>query len=726
MNINNGSFGWRCNVICYLVLFLSFFSAPVFSAVKLDSLHAVLLEFPHLNDTIKVDVLYQLGTIYLKTDLQDSTLFYAEQGLAIANRIKYQKGIEGCTHLMGTVYLYRNEYEKALKYFNDELILTAKLHDRKSEAAIYHNLGNLYFGMLNYPESIENFKKSIALCEQINDSDGMALSYVNLGTVFSDMNNYAEALNYYLKALRIQEKTNDLAGMASTFSNIGNLYLLLGNEAKSMEYSVKGMELFKKMGSKQGVVSCMVNIAEIYSNSKNYNKVVELLTEARKIADSVGDHYWITNVSNNLAEAYYAVGKYDSALAIYKKGKSDGEQYKDAVGIAMANSGIGRIFIAQGNVKGGIECLLQSLKIVKELKMYGPELETTNQLSDAYEKIKDYHNALIYQKMSFDINDSISQQKNDRRLQQLQFDYQLDKKQTQIELLKKNDLIERSQNAKQKVTIIAMLSGLFMLFVIIIILYRSRQQEKRNKEKIYKQKEEIQLQATRLEELNRFKDKTFSVLSHDLRGPLATFTATLQLLDEQLITPEEFSELKPEVEQQLNSLNILLDNLLKWSKSYIMGETILKAERFSLYPIVSENISIVHTVLERKHISILNQVPESTTVSGDAGQIDIVLRNLINNAIKFTSSQGQVTVAAVNKGNVVEITVADTGVGMTEEQIRNLFTPIAGGNTYGTDGEKGIGLGLLLCYEFIKANNGTITVASKVGEGSTFKVTLPG
>ena len=359
------------------------------------------------------------------------------------------------------------------------------------------------------------------------------------------------------------------------------------------------------------------------------------------------------------------------------------------------------------------------------MKLYEPVSETAQQLSQAYEQLHDYEHALAYHKIYLDYADTLSHQKNDKRVLQLQFDYQLEKKQNQIELLKTNDLIEQGKSTRQKVAMVSMLTGLLLLIVIVVLLYNSRQHEKRNKELILKQKEEIQKQAARLEELNQFKDKTFSVLSHDLRGPLAAFTATMQMLDDNMISRDEFAMLKPEVETQLVSLNILLDNLLKWSKSYIMGETAITAEPLNMNRMASEHITLARNVAEKKGITLINNIPETIVASGDRGQVEIVIRNLVNNAIKFTQTGGTITLSATENNDTVQITVADNGVGMTREQLDKLFTPAAGGSTYGTGGERGIGLGLLLCYEFIKANNGTLTAASEVGKGSIFTVTLP-
>ena len=463
----------------------------------------------------------------------------------------------------------------------------------------------------------------------------------------------------------------------------------------------------------------------LFDLKKEYGNAIIYFKKALVLADSVGDQSWKNSTLLNMAEAYHSMGDDNTALPIYEERLKAGMASKDPLSIAISNTGIGRVMIRKGQIKEGIKHLVTGFGIMRENKMYETECETAEELSDAYEKLHDETHALEYYKIYHALGDTIFHQKNDKRIQQLQFDYQLEKKQSQIELLKKNETIAHGKLIVQKVIMLGMVSGLVSLIVILVLLYRSRQHEKHNKEMIFRQKEEIEQQALKLEELNEFKDKTFSVLSHDLRGPLAAFTIIMQMLDENMISQKEFNNLKPEVEKQLVSLNILLDNLLKWSKSYITGERAIDPVALPLYRIAQQNIDLVTNVAGKKQITLLNNIPGAISAAGDRGQVDIIFRNLINNAIKFTNEGGTISLSANTDDDHVYITVADNGVGMTSEQLNKLFTPAAGGSTYGTNGERGIGLGLLLCYEFIKANNGSISATSTPGKGSIFTVTLP-
>jgi signal transduction histidine kinase len=198
----------------------------------------------------------------------------------------------------------------------------------------------------------------------------------------------------------------------------------------------------------------------------------------------------------------------------------------------------------------------------------------------------------------------------------------------------------------------------------------------------------------------------------------------MALLNSNDITELEFHELKGDVDRQLNSVTQLLDNLLKWSKNHLLGSSSVKPEKLNLQRLAEQSLALIEPAAEKKKIRLENNIAAGTTAMADAGQMDIVLRNLITNALKFTAPGGRIQVGAATEGNRTKIWVSDTGVGMSPEKVKTVFTATPDNSTYGTAGEKGIGLGLLLCHEFVLANGGTIGVTSELGKGTRFEVEL--
>lgn len=238
----------------------------------------------------------------------------------------------------------------------------------------------------------------------------------------------------------------------------------------------------------------------------------------------------------------------------------------------------------------------------------------------------------------------------------------------------------------------------------------------------------LQESEEELMKLNATKDKFFSIIAHDLKNPFSGILGLSGMIVEDYEELTE-DEIKMSVSQVLSAAKQaynLLENLLQWSRSQ-KGAIILDFEDYLLYPLIEENISLLQSQADRKEITISAMVPDTLAAFMDYNTINTVVRNLISNALKFTNKGGRVTISAQDSSEdkMVEIHITDTGVGMTPEDTDKLFRIDVHHSTQGTDNEKGTGLGLILCKEFVEKNSGQIKVESEVGKGSTFKILLP-
>ena len=704
-------------LVCIILL------VQVASAQKLDSLLGVLKEHP-FDDTTRVTLLARVAGVYQRIS-PDSMMAVANQGLALATKMNFEKGKAMCLSQIGTALIIKNQYTKALDVHTQALNIYEKIGNLPGIAAACHNIGNVYYTQTKFGPAMEYYTRSKEISEKTNDVKNTGLELNSIGNIYKDLGDYSLAIQYFLNSLKLLEKEKDNEDIPVTLTNIATVYSTMGDYTQALDYIHKSIALDIATGNEAGRLYNIVNIGVINGEKKDYKSALTAFNEGLHLADSLHDPYWKTTCQANIAEAYYFLGDYDEAFRKYTEALEAAKKIKEISTVAGSENGLGNLFIKKGQITEGIKHLLAAFGIVAQIGAKEPMFEIAHDLTDAYEKNHDYAHALQYHKIYFDLRDSLFNEKSDKRIQQLQFDYELGKKENQIQLLEKNKAIEQSRIEKQRVVLWALISGVALLIIIVIILYGSRKQIKKSKDNILKQKGEIQEQARKLEELNRFKDKTFSVLSHDLRGPLNGVAATMAMLDGNVISANEFALLMPEINEQIGALNILVDNLLNWAKSYIQGQTTALPETTSLCNMARQNIKLVQNVADKKQIAIQNNIPDPAIIFSDPGQTDIILRNLLMNAVKFTNHNGTITLAAVPVGDMMKMTITDTGVGMTQEQIKKLFAPIAGNSTYGTDGEVGTGLGLLLCYEFIKANNGSISVTSELGKGSTFTIILP-
>lgn len=233
-----------------------------------------------------------------------------------------------------------------------------------------------------------------------------------------------------------------------------------------------------------------------------------------------------------------------------------------------------------------------------------------------------------------------------------------------------------------------------------------------------------QLQTEELKKLNQLKDKIFSIIAHDLRGPLVNLSEVLKMLNTDMITIEEFKTLSPKLSRDILYTTDLLENILHWSRSQLKGYGINKVS-FELRNMITNEVNYHLPSATIKHIRIVQDIFPGQFVYADMLMIQIVVRNILNNSIKFCDEGCEITINAVYKANhQMMICIEDNGQGMSAEAINTLN---AGNSlsTRGTKDEKGTGLGLVICRDFMERNNGTMEVSSKRGAGTTFKLYLP-
>jgi signal transduction histidine kinase len=268
---------------------------------------------------------------------------------------------------------------------------------------------------------------------------------------------------------------------------------------------------------------------------------------------------------------------------------------------------------------------------------------------------------------------------------------------------------------------------LIIVSVIILIftsffIFRVRQLKR---QKIILEKS-VEMKTSELRELNVSKDKFFSIIAHDLKNPFSSIIGMSEILKEEIRSGD--TALMENYAGMLNTSAVqtyrLLENLLEWANSQ-RGKISFTLEQINLSQLFNEEFNVLNEQASAKNIELKSSFANDLIISADKNMIRTILRNLISNAIKFTNKNGQVEVKAFVNDRNVEISVSDTGIGMTKETMAKLFRLDANLTTRGTENEKGTGLGLFLCKEFVEKHGGKISVESESGKGSTFRFNIP-
>jgi PAS domain S-box-containing protein len=249
---------------------------------------------------------------------------------------------------------------------------------------------------------------------------------------------------------------------------------------------------------------------------------------------------------------------------------------------------------------------------------------------------------------------------------------------------------------------------------------------KENENKLKTVVKELEELNIKLHNLNASKDKFFSIISHDLRSPFSSIFSFSEFLKDDIneLTKEETALFAEKIYEAAQNVFALLENLLTWSRIQ-SGKMKYEPAHFSLNSRINQIIKLFEHIAANKKITLSNKMSGNTIAFADEDMISSVLQNLISNALKFTNAGDEVFITNNNYTDRLEILVKDTGIGIKPNDIDKLFRIDVNHSTYGTNQEKGSGLGLILCKEMVEKNHGTISVESQLGEGTTFKVTLP-
>lgn len=235
---------------------------------------------------------------------------------------------------------------------------------------------------------------------------------------------------------------------------------------------------------------------------------------------------------------------------------------------------------------------------------------------------------------------------------------------------------------------------------------------------------ELMARTSELQVANQTKERLFSIVAHDLRGPIGNLKSSLELLSSHDLTQKDFQGMVADLKIGVDVAYECLDTLLLWAARQLREIKPIFTE-VSLEPAARDGVALLADIATHKNIVVHNTIPAEARVWADETQVSSIFRNLISNALKFTPGGGSIKISANKEDGLWCVTVSDTGIGMTQEQIRHLFESNNVTSTAGTENERGFGLGLQICHEFIKNNRGLLTVESQKDHGSSFRFKLP-
>jgi signal transduction histidine kinase len=651
----------------------------------------------------------------------NSSIYFSQKALAATVVHANESAKYEAMLFVGSMFNATSRYDSALPYFAQAISGFKSLKLQHLADSVSLIAANNYYLLSKFDTAHEISERALLSAKHAGDNRTVMQAYTLLGNEHFDFDRQNEALGDYLSALSVAESLKDTGKIYSTFSNIALVYSAIGDFAKAMEYIDKVLTGNVALISEKDLMLAVENKGIIFGQADKFDSAVVYLRRALDIAMELGDENEKLGCMNNLAQAYIYNGRNTEALSIYKMVLERSTLTDNANVIAPALAGYGNVLLSMNQLKECIPFLDTAYLLAKKYKLRDVTVNVAQNLSLAYEKLGAYAKSLEYYKIATRTQDSLNNERNQKKLVQLQYQYNLVKKEEQIKILLHSQKEKSLQNKKLFLLSCSLIFICGVLIVVCIMLYRVFVAKSIHAKTIEQQQKEIEQQTQDLKNLNQYKDKIFSIVAHDLRGPLASLTSALEMVDLDLIDLDGFKLLKPMLDEELRMVNSLMENLLHWSAMNFKGKTAVIPSKIDLVHVVGNMISIFHIQTQRKNIHIHHDTTIRYMVVCDSNHLDIILRNLISNAIKFTEPNGMIKIEYEEVNEYIKFSISDNGIGIPAEKVSHLFDDRQQ-SSYGTSGEKGTGLGLFLIYEFIKLNNGEIDVVSTPGKGTTFHV----
>lgn len=667
-------------IICLYLFFILFNSGFIWAQGIIDSLESELKK--NLHDSNRVSVLITLSREYQYANINKSREL-AENALSIAENNNIQKQKIRAYQNIGALYSISGDYSAALRYDNYALQNSMEAHDSANLSIDYNNVASDYYDLGEYDEAYFYFTQSYRTARAIQDSLRMTIALHNVGRVFKELGQYDRALAHLNLSQQMSRDINDIEGIPYSLDEIGDVMLRKGEYDSALSTLLRSVALTRQQNLQVLEPRTLAKLATVHLYSENYEN---------------------------------ALAYYDTTYKLHEK---TGNKF----GIAEVELGRGLVFMKQEKYEEAMQSINRSLSQAKQSNARILEIRGYHTLSSLYELKKDFKKSLGYFKQFKELEDSLFSQDMQAKLLRDQIRFETEDKDTEIAALNeerdiKDDTIKKQEFIRNILVVVMALS-----VILLATVYRSGQRRRQINTLLLRHQQEMETRSEELERLNQVKDKFFSIISHDLRSPINALAGLLDLLDKGAVKPEELSRHIHELKSRFNHTRTLLNNLLDWTLLQ-MDKLHLQATRIDLHKMADENIQLLGLTPD-KQIKLNNKVPLNTIGFADSNTVNLVIRNLMTNAIKFTNDGGEVVIGSEEKETEWMITITDNGIGMNDDVLKILFDKTAPYSTRGTANERGTGLGLILCKEFVEKNGGKIYVESKVGKGSIFSFTVP-
>lgn len=629
----------------------------------------------------------------------DSTIILSNETEQRAAKIKYTNGVWEAEMYRGKA-LFRLGFPDSSKVLlNNILKATQDQKCRLEEIKAHLALADVLQEDYNFTLALENLLQAEKF---LKDSDPFDLKFEVLNqqaTTHRKMKDYTSALKYFDILENNYFNQMNTIQRYTLFQNKGNVYADMKEFDKTEILFKKAYKLLDTTNSPDNKAQITYNLGALFFRQKRYKEAEDYVTKSLETNLKIGSQI-------KIERCYRVLGSICFELGDYQKAKKYGNL---ALGIA------------------------QTIKNPQAIMGNYNNLYLAHWNSGYYDNnIADLDKALSYYQKYNQIKDSLYKIETTAKVLELEKQYETEKKNTQITLLEKENQHKEDQILVQKtqrnhlIIAIVLVTGVLGIFVYFFYYYKKVNKLLRlQRKRILKQKSQISEQRNKLQKSLKTQNKLFSIIAHDLRSPLASIYNISSLIGLYIEDKnyDALDTIKIMLDQKTEQILDLTDNLLNWARTQTENLQPLFVA-LSLNEIFKECFELYRPIAADKGITIDRLEQKDLLIWADRNMVKTICRNLVNNAVKFTSENGQINIWHEPKDQFALISIKDTGIGIEKDRIDSLFEMSYEKTTKDTSGDKSTGLGLSVCKEFVAAMNGKIWVESEKNVGSCFTVEL--
>ncbi|MCK5135499.1 MAG: tetratricopeptide repeat-containing sensor histidine kinase [Bacteroidales bacterium] len=730
---------------------------------KVDSLITRLSD--HVHDSIRCRIMFDIAAEFKATDTINA-LEYLESGKNIASRLDDMKGMGRYFEILGEMHSYHGYYRLSILDYDRALAYYSEADDDIGYFETLKDKGNVYLFMAEYTQAMNHYNSALDFYRRNNMVKGISRCLNNMGIIYKNQGNYVEALTVYDESVKYLDPEKDPMDIAEAYINMGNVFVYLGSYEKALEYFEMALEIAERENSLKNIALCLSNSGVVQNKCNNYKEAFNLYRRSLDVSEIINDQIQISNCLINLGTNYADMGQpelgleyvqrgmaikmelgderaisncyihlaeihcmlegYDQAIDLFRTAIPEKKRLGDQEGLVRCYNGMGSVLLDRREYAEARKIVDQSLELAIEISALEHIVQGFRIKREIAVEVGDFRSAYQFAMQQHQYEDSLMDEATSKAVMEMEFRHRAKELERENENLRIQSNLTAELMDKRNAFLKSIIGIAFLLAAGLMLVVHFMRRLRLSSQKLEEKNLVITKQNLKLDTLNRNKDRMMSIIAHDLRGTLGNQLTAIEVLhqiegDDKAEIDEKklLGNLKHSASYSLE----LLENLLHWSRLE-ENDSYFHPEEVNLNTLITSCISLFDETARNKGLTFQLHTNGTIHCQVDRIMMEIIIRNLVSNAIKFSNNGGIIDINVEIENDQVNLTVTDHGIGMTDEQIDQI-TNNGGFTRRGTANEKGAGIGLTLVREFTSIHKGKIIIISKPGEGSCFEIVFP-